>query len=298
MIQSFRENRRLQGFLLILPTLLVMFVMLIIPLTLTVITSFGQRDTDGNVIYTFTLENYWRLIGFTEDGWDDLYLGILLRSLWLAVQTTVIVILMAYPLAYFIARAPEKRRNFLLFLVLIPLWTNFIIRIYAWVMILRGQGVLNSALGGVAGLLSIPFQPLDLYPSQTAVLIGMVYEFLPFMILPIYTSLEKIEPNLYEAAADLYANAFRTFWRVTVPLSMPGVIAGAMLVFIPAIGEFVIPSLLGGPGTQMIGRILWDEFFAKTNWPRAAALAVTLLVIVVIPFMLMQRAQDAVVAGR
>ena len=196
MIQSFRENRRLQGFLLILPTLLVMLVMLVIPLTLTVITSFGQRDADGNVIYTFTLENYWRLIGFTEQGWDDLYLRILLRSLWLAVQTTVIVILMAYPLAYFIARAPERRRNFLLFLVLIPLWTNFVIRIYAWVMILRGQGVLNSTLGGVAGLLNLPFQPLDLYPSQTAVLIGMVYEFLPFMILPIYTSLEKIEAHV------------------------------------------------------------------------------------------------------
>ncbi|MBK8795531.1 MAG: ABC transporter permease [Anaerolineales bacterium] len=211
MIQRFRENRRLQGFLLILPTLLVMVVMLIIPLTLTVVTSFGQRDADGNVIYTFTLENYWRLIGFTEQGWDDLYLRILLRSLWLALQTTVIVIAMAYPLAYFIARAPEKRRNSLLFLVLIPLWTNFIIRIYAWVMILRTQGVLNA--GSVASPVcsSIPFQPLDLYPSQGPVLMGMVYEFLPFMILPIFTSLEKIEPSLYEAAADLGANAFRTF---------------------------------------------------------------------------------------
>ncbi|MFN3335757.1 MAG: ABC transporter permease, partial [Caldilinea sp.] len=154
MIQRFRENRRLQGLLLILPAMFVMVTLLVAPLTLTVITSFGQRDADGNVIYTFTLENYWRLMGFTESGWDDLYLRILLRSLWLAVQTTTIVILMAYPLAYFIARSPERRRNFLLFLVLVPLWTNFVIRIYAWVMILRGQGVLNSMLGGMAGLLN------------------------------------------------------------------------------------------------------------------------------------------------
>lgn len=277
MIQSFRENRRLQGFLLILPTLLVMLVMLVIPLTLTVITSFGQRDADGNVIYTFTLENYWRLLGFTETGWDDLYLGILLRSLWLAVQTTVIVILMAYPLAYFIARAPEKRRNSLLFLVLVPLWTNFVIRIYAWVMILRGQGVLNSALGGVAGLLSIPFTPFDFYPSQGAVLVGMVYEFLPFMILPIYTSLEKIEPNLYEAAADLYANAFHTFWRVTAPLSMPGVVAGTILTFVPVIGTFVVSDILGGRQVILVGNLVQRQFLDARNPPFGSAASIILL---------------------
>ncbi|HRA68396.1 MAG TPA: ABC transporter permease [Caldilinea sp.] len=278
MIQRFRENRRLQGFLLILPTLLVMVVMLIIPLTLTVVTSFGQRDADGNVIYTFTLENYWRLIGFTEQGWDDLYLRILLRSLWLALQTTVIVIAMAYPLAYFIARAPEKRRNSLLFLVLIPLWTNFIIRIYAWVMILRGQGVLNAALGGVAGLLSIPFQPLDLYPSQGAVLIGMVYEFLPFMILPIYTSLEKIEPVLYEAAADLGATAWRTLLRVTLPLSLPGLTAGTILVFIPVIGTFVVSDILGGRQVILVGNLIQRQFLDARNPPFGSAASIILMV--------------------
>ena len=162
MLQKLRENRSLQGILLMTPTMIIMVALLIIPLILTVITSFGQRDPDGNVIYTFTLENYWRLLGFTENGtWDNLYLVILMRSLWLALQTTVIVIAMAYPLAYFIARAPEKRRNFLLFLVLIPLWTNFVIRIYAWVMILRTQGVLNSSLAFLAGLASVPFKPFD-----------------------------------------------------------------------------------------------------------------------------------------
>jgi spermidine/putrescine transport system permease protein len=282
MIQQFRENRRLQGFLLILPALFVMAVLLVAPLTLTVITSFGQRDADGNVIYTFTLENYWRLMGFTEQGWDDLYLRILLRSLWLALQTTVIVILMAYPLAYFIARSPERRRNLLLFLVLVPLWTNFVIRIYAWVMILRGQGVLNSTLAAIAGLLNLPFQPLDLYPSQTAVLIGMVYEFLPFMILPIYTSLEKIEPNLYEAAADLYANAFRTFWRVTVPLSMPGIVAGTILTFIPVIGTFVVSDILGGRQVILVGNLVQRQFLDARNPPFGAAASIILLVMTLV----------------
>jgi len=282
MIQRFRENRRLQGFLLILPALFVMAVLLVAPLTLTVITSFGQRDADGNVIYTFTLENYWRLMGFTESGWDDLYLRILLRSLWLALQTTVIVISMAFPLAYFIARSPEKRRNFLLFLVLVPLWTNFVIRIYAWVMILRGQGVLNSALGGFAALLNLPFQPLDLYPSQTAVLIGMVYEFLPFMILPIYTSLEKIEPNLYEASADLYANALRTFWRVTVPLAMPGVVAGTILTFIPVIGTFVVSDILGGRQVILVGNLVQRQFLDARNPPFGAAASIILLVMTLV----------------
>lgn len=282
MIQRFRENRRLQGLLLILPALIVMVLLLVLPLTLTVVTSFGQRDADGNVIYTFTLENYWRLMGFTEQGWDDLYLRILLRSLWLALQTTVIVIIMAYPLAYFIARAPEKRRNVLLFLVLVPLWTNFVIRIYAWVMILRGQGVLNSALGGVAALLNLPFQPLDLYPSQTAVLIGMVYEFLPFMILPIYTSLEKIEPNLYEAAADLYANAFHTFWRVTVPLSMPGIVAGTILTFIPVIGTFVVSDILGGRQVILVGNLVQRQFLDARNPPFGATASIILLVMTLV----------------
>jgi spermidine/putrescine transport system permease protein len=144
-------------------------------------------------------------------------------------------------------------------------------------MILRGQGVLNSALGGVAGLLSIPFQPLDLYPSQGAVLIGMVYEFLPFMILPIYTSLEKIEPNLYEAAADLYANAFRTFWRVTVPLSMPGVVAGTILTFVPVIGTFVVSDILGGRQVILVGNLVQRQFLDARNPPFGSAASIILL---------------------
>jgi len=277
MIQKLRENRQLQGLLLILPTMLWMIGLLIIPLLLTIITSFGQRDTDGNVIYTFTLENYARLIGITPEGFDTLYVQILWRSLSLAFQTTIVSILMAYPLAFFIARAPAKRRNTLLFLVLVPLWTNFVIRIYAWIMILRTQGVLNGVLGWLAGLVGLPFSPFDFYPSQGAVLIGMVYEFLPFMILPIYTSLEKIDNSLFEAAADLGANTLRTFLRVTLPLSMPGVVAGTILTFIPVVGTFVVSDILGGRQVILVGNLIQRQFLDARNPAFGSAASIVLM---------------------
>ena len=225
MLTKLRQNQALRGLLLISPTLLWMTGMLILPLLLVVITSFGLRDADGNTIYTFSLENYKRLAGITAEGYDPLYVGILWRSLTLAFQTTTLAILTGYPLAYFIARSSAKRRNNLLFLVMVPLWTNFVIRIYAWIMILRTQGVLNNLLGWGLGLLHIPFQPLEMLYTPGAVLVGMVYEFLPFMILPMYTSLEKIDPALFEAAADLGANAVRTFLRVTLPQLLPSIIS-------------------------------------------------------------------------
>ncbi len=279
MIQRLRENSRLQGLLLISPAMLWMMALLVIPLALTIVTSFGRRDADGNVIYTFTLDNYLRLMGITPEGYDSLYVGILWRSVVLGLQTTIIVILLAFPLAYFIARAPAKRRNLYLFLVLVPLWTNFIIRIYAWVMILRTQGVLNATLGWLAGLAGIPFQPLDIYPSQVAVLIGMVYEFLPFMILPIFTSLEKIDPVLYEAAADLGANRLRTFLRVTLPLSLPGMTAGTILVFIPVIGTFVVSDILGGRQVILVGNLIQRQFLDARNPPFGAAASIILMVL-------------------
>lgn len=279
MVQKLRENRQLQGLLLILPTMLWMIGLLIIPLLLTVVTSFGQRDTDGNVIYTFTLENYARLIVITPEGFDNLYVQILWRSLSLALQTTIVSILMAYPLAFFIARAPAKRRNTLLFLVLVPLWTNFVIRIYAWIMILRTQGVLNGVLGWLAGLVGLPFSPFDFYPSQGAVLIGMVYEFLPFMILPIYTSLEKIDNSLFEAAADLGANAVRTFFRVTLPLSMPGVVAGTILTFIPVVGTFVVSDILGGRQVILVGNLIQRQFLDARNPAFGSAASIVLMVL-------------------
>ena len=222
----------------------------------------------------------------------NVYLTAFLSSIRIAAISTAIAILIGYPMAYAIALAPDRWRNILLMLVILPFWTSFLLRVYALGSFLRGEGVINNFLD----LFGIP--PLVMMQTDFAVYVGIVYSYLPFFILPLYTNLVKLDPSLLEASADLGARPYRTFLSITLPLSMPGVIAGAMLVFIPAIGEFVIPSLLGGPGTQMIGRILWDEFFGKTNWPRAAALAITMLIIVVIPIMLMQRAQNAVVEGR
>ncbi len=291
MLQKLRENKSLQGTLLISPTLLWMIALLIIPLILTVIVSFGRRDADGNVIYTFTFNNYLRLAGYnttTPCGntpppcFDSLYMQILWRSLTLALQTTVLVILMAYPLAYFVARSPAKWRNSLIFLILVPLWTNFVIRVYAWIMILRTQGVLNGVLGGVLGLLHIPFAPLEMLYTPGAVLVGMVYEFLPFMILPIYTSLEKIEPSLYEAAADLGANARRTFMRVTLPLSMPGVVAGTILVFIPVMGTFIVSDILGGRQVILVGNLIQRQFLDARDPAFGSASSIILMVLTLI----------------
>ncbi|MEQ1899305.1 MAG: ABC transporter permease subunit [Devosia sp.] len=222
----------------------------------------------------------------------NVYLTAFLSSIKIAAVSTVFAVLIGYPMAYAIARAPDRWRNILLLLVILPFWTSFLLRVYALSGFMRGEGVINNVIGA----LGLP--PLVMMQTDFAVYVGIVYSYLPFFILPLYTNLVKLDPSLLEASADLGARPFRTFLEVTLPLSMSGVVAGAMLVFIPAIGEFVIPSLLGGPGTQMIGRILWDEFFSKTNWPRAAALAITMLFIVVIPFMLMQRAQSAVAEGR
>ncbi len=200
----------------------------------------------------------------------------------LAFQTTALVILLAYPLAYFVARAPIKRRNTLLFLILVPLWTNFVIRIYAWIMILRTQGVLNGLIGWGVGLLGGHYAPLDFYPSTGAVLVGMVYEFLPFMILPIYTSLEKIDPSLYEAAADLGANSTRTAWRVTIPLSLPGIVAGTILVFIPVMGTFVVSDVLGGRQVVLVGNLIQNQFLSARNPAFGSAASIILMVLTLI----------------
>jgi putrescine transport system permease protein len=241
----------------------------------------------GTVQLTLHLSNYIRVL--TDPS--SIYLNAFLSSIRIAAVSTVFAILIGYPMAYVIARAPDKWRNLLLMLVILPFWTSFLLRVYALSGFLRGEGVINNFIG-LFGL-----GPLTMMQTDFAVYVGIIYSYLPFFILPLYTNLVKLDQALLEASADLGSRPYQTFFSITLPLSMPGVVAGAMLVFIPAIGEFVIPSLLGGPGTQMIGRILWDEFFSKTNWPRAAALAITMLIVVVIPIMLMQRAQNAVVEG-
>jgi putrescine transport system permease protein len=237
---------------------------------------------EGTVQLTLHLTNYVRL--FT----DSLYVGAYLNSIRIAAISTPIALSIGYPMAYFIARSSDRWRNILLMLVILPFWTSFLLRVYALTGLLRGTGLIN----GFLGLFGIG--PLVMMQTDFAVYVGIVYSYLPFMILPLYTNLVKLDSALLEASADLGARPITSFLTITLPLSVPGIIAGSMLVFIPAIGEFVIPALMGGPDTLMIGRVLWDEFFSNTNWPRASAVAIAMLVVVVIPILLMQRAQDAV----
>ncbi len=289
MLKRMRENKSVQGTLLITPTLIFMVGLLLVPLLLTTVISFGSRDADGGVIYGFSLHNYARLVGISTDCpdgqalcFETLYANILGRSLSLAFWTTVIVIVLAYPLAYFIARSHAKRRNTYLMLVLVPLWTNFVIRVYAWMMLLREQGVINGIVGWVAARFGIPFEPLAMLYTPGAVLVGMVYEFLPFMILPIFTSLEKIDIPLYEAAADLGANPFRTFLRVTLPLSMPGVVAGTILVFIPVMGTFIVSDLLGGRQVILVGNLIQNQFLSARDPTFGSAASLILMIMTLI----------------
>jgi putrescine transport system permease protein len=226
-----------------------------------------------------TLDNYRFVLG------DRLYLMTYLHSLRLAATSTLLCLLIGYPMAYGIARSRPATRSLLLLLVVVPFWISFLLRVYAWMGILAGRGVLNGFLLWT-GLIR---EPLDLLYTDTAVFIGMVYSYLPFMILPLYANLERLDLSLLEAAADLGARPRQVFRDVTLPLSMPGVIAGCLLVFIPAMGEFVIPALLGGPDTLMIGRVVYEEFFFNRDWTVAAAVAVVLLALLVGPILIFQR---------
>ncbi|WP_425049944.1 ABC transporter permease subunit [Psychromarinibacter sp. S121] len=216
---------------------------------------------------------------------DDLYWKAYLSSLKIAVVATFLTLLVGFPIAYGMAKAEESWRPMLLMLVILPFWTSFLIRVYSWMGILSQDGYLNQLLLAV-GLIS---EPLRILNTNTAVYIGIVYTYLPFMVLPIYATLEKLDGSLLEAAEDLGCSRTSAFWLVTIPLSIPGIVAGCFLVFIPTIGEFVIPSLLGGSETLMIGKVLWDEFFSNRDWPLASAVAVILLLILVIPIVLFQR---------
>ena len=228
------------------------------------------------------------------DAWralagDSLYLEAIGWSLAIAAVSTLIAFLVGFPLALAIARSPERRRPFLVALAIAPFWTSFLIRVYAWIMILKDEGLLNHALMAL-GLVSAP---LEIFATKGAIVLGIVYSYLPFMILPLYAALDKQDPALREAAADLGARPLRVFATVTLPLAMPGVFAGALLAFIPAVGEFVIPDLLGGSDTLMIGRQLWNEFFANRDWPTAAVVAIALLALIVVPLALYERGRMA-----
>ena len=221
---------------------------------------------------------------------DPLYLNAYLSSLRIAFVSAVLALLVGYPMAYYIARSQEPWRSLLLMLVILPFWTSFLLRVYAWQGFLRSNGVINNFLLWT-GIID---RPLVMLQTDFAVYLGIVYTYLPFMILPLYANLVKLDESLLEASADLGGRPLATFFHVTLPLSMSGVIAGFMLVFVPAIGEFVIPELLGGPDTLMIGRVLWNEFFSNRDWPVASAVAIAMLVVLVVPIMLLRSAQARV----
>jgi putrescine transport system permease protein len=238
---------------------------------------FGAGE-DGSVGWLGTLSNYKLLAA------DSLYLDAYLNSVRIAAISTVLTLLIGYPMAYAIVRAPQAWRIPLLILVLLPFWTSFLIRVYAWVGLLRPNGLINSTLLSL-GLIDAP---LRLINTEFAVYIGMVFCYLPYMLLPLYARLEKLDVTLIEAALDLGATPSQAFWRITFPLSLPGVYAGCLLVFVPAVGEFVIPELLGGADVLMIGKVLWSEFFSNRDWPVSAAVACALLAILVVPIIALQ----------
>ncbi|NEX19562.1 ABC transporter permease subunit [Thiorhodococcus mannitoliphagus] len=245
-------------------------------------TALWEWIDDGLLQIQINLRNFMLI------GEDDIYLAAFLNSLWVALVCTLLCLLLGYPMAYAIATAPERWRVLLLMLIVLPFWTSFLIRVYAWIGILNSGGLLNTFLLW----LGVIDQPMQILHTQTAVYIGILYSYLPFMILPLYANLTRLDPTLLEAAEDLGCRPMRAFVEITLPLSKPGIIAGSMLVFIPVVGEFVIPDLLGGPDSLMVGKLLWTEFFSNQDWPLASALAILLLGLLVVPFVLMQRMQQ------
>lgn len=272
MEQALRRNPALRAWLLLAPALLFLLIFFIAPLFIVVIYSFLERGTYGGVIWQFTTENFARVF-------DPLYFKTFLRSLYIAVLTTGVCLLMGYPLAYFLTRRPPRQRSLLLLALMIPFWTNFLIRTYAWLNLLRtNTGLINVSLLN----LGIIREPLPIFGNNFAIILGLVYGWLPVMVLPIYAALERLDKSLVEAAQDLYASGLHVFRRVIWPLSLPGVVAGCMLVFIPSLGAFVTPAILGGGKSLMIGNIISNQFLAAHDWPFGSALSVLMMVIMLL----------------
>jgi spermidine/putrescine transport system permease protein len=289
-LRSRRETRRL--LFLISPSLFWLVVFFLIPLLLVFAISFGQRGTYGGVKWVLNLQNYLRFF-------DPLYLRIFGRTLYIATLTTLICLLAGYPLAYFIARRPSQWRNALLLLLMIPFWTNFLVRTYAWILILRDAGLINTFWTGslhavllhLSSLVPLPIwepllhvtaHPLALFGTDWAIIIGLVYGWLPDMVLPCYAAIERLDFSLVEAAQDLYANRVRSFLRVVLPLTMPGIVAGSVLVFIPSLGAYITPDLLGGAKSIMIGNVIYSQFMSARDYPFGSAISFVLMAVMLV----------------
>ncbi|KRP91748.1 Putrescine transport system permease protein PotH [Pseudomonas fluorescens] len=277
-----------------------LFLFFALPFFIVLKISFAEADVaipPYTEIYTYVeqkLEVVLNLANYSLLAGDELYIAAYLGSLKMAFFSTLLCLLIGYPMAYAIATARKEMQTVLVLLIMMPTWTAILIRVYAWMGILSNNGLLNGFLLSM-GLINEPLQILN---TNIAVYIGVVYSYLPFMILPLYANLVKHDQSLLEAASDLGSSTFNSFWKITVPLSKNGIIAGCMLVFIPVVGEFVIPELLGGPETLMIGKVLWQEFFNNRDWPVASALAVVMLAILIVPIILFNRSQAKELEGK
>ncbi|MGB5826017.1 MULTISPECIES: ABC transporter permease subunit [unclassified Pseudomonas] len=277
-----------------------LFLFFMLPFLIVLKISFAEADVaippyteiysyiDQKVQLLLNLSNYAMLAG------DELYIAAYLGSLKMALISTVLCLLIGYPMAYAIASARKELQTVLVLLIMMPTWTAILIRVYAWMGILSNNGLLNGFLMTMGWI----NEPLQILNTNLAVYIGIVYSYLPFMILPLYANLVKHDNSLLEAASDLGSSTFNSFWKITIPLSKNGIVAGCMLVFIPVVGEFVIPELLGGPETLMIGKVLWQEFFNNRDWPVASALAVVMLAILIVPIILFNRSQAKEMEGK
>ncbi len=273
-----RRTPRWRAWLLLTPMMTWLVAFVVAPTAILLVYSFCEHDELGRVVYSFTLDNYHRVF-------DPVYVRIFARSIWYAALTTAICVIVGFPVAYCIGRANEAWRQRLLLLVMVPFWTSFLIRTYAWITILKQEGILN----GMLHALSITAAPLDLLYTPFAVVVGLVYAYLPFMILPIYGSVEKLDNSVIEAAHDLGAGPLRVFSTVVIPLTMPGIAAGTVLVFVPAIGMFAITDLLGGARVPLIGNVIQNQFMQARDWPFGAALGMVFLLFFAATYWLLQR---------
>ena len=277
-----------------------LFLFFMLPFFIVLKISFAEADVaipPYTEIYSFVEQKLQLLLNlgnYVMLSEDELYIAAYLGSLKMALISTILCLLIGYPMAYAIASARKEMQTVLILLIMMPTWTAILIRVYAWMGILSNNGLLNGFL------MSMGFidEPLQILNTNLAVYIGVVYSYLPFMILPLYANLVKHDTSLLEAASDLGSSTFNSFWKITIPLSKNGIIAGCMLVFIPVVGEFVIPELLGGPETLMIGKVLWQEFFNNRDWPVASALAVVMLAILIVPIILFNRSQAKEMEGK
>jgi len=273
--EGMRRSKNLQVLFLLSPSAAWLLVFFLLPLVMVLLVSLGKRGPYGGVVYQWNLGNYIRFM-------DRIYVKIFLRSVWMATANTFLCLLFGYPFAYFVARQPKRWRNVLLLLVMIPFWTNFLVRTYAWMVILRDKGLINSLLMQI-GIIT---KPLPLLFNQNAVILGLFYGYLPFMVLPLYASIEKLDFSLVEAAQDLGANSLKAFRRIVLPLTMPGIVAGAIITFIPSVGAYVTPDLLGGAKAMMIGNLLQQQFLEVRDWPFGSAVGFILMITVLLATML------------